>query len=248
MQDDALFQYTKLVLENVSLWALIALGLIIWIMRNPDRLAAIPKYISSAKFGEFEVQLREIQQKLDETEAHVAELEEENTRLSALYSAFDVHAPVSELERTRQELKALAGNLPDPALILDGLRAGASPADVYAAAEMLRTNRDLALFDPLVDCIDRIAADPKLENLRYHTVWTLASAAHRMVLAAVKHSAAPKLSARQLQDARQAMQKLHDNPHVQLDKPGNPKGGIRGPASFALDWIDKGLEKHRTAG
>ncbi len=244
LENDAVFQYLKLFLENISIWSLIALGLVIWIIRKPERLKAIPRYISSAKLGEFEVQLREVKQKLDETEAHVAELEEENARLNTLYSAFDIHAPVSELEETRQSLKVLAGNLPDTAPIHDGLKPGADPADVYVAAEILRTNRDLTFYDVLVAVIARIAAHPKLEGLRYHTVWTLASALHRMTLAAVKHSDVPKVTKDQLGAARNALTLLRDNPHVQLDCPTNPKQGIRGPAGYALNWVDKGLDKY----
>ena len=91
--------------------------------------------------------------------------------------------------------------------------------------------------------IDRIASDPKLEDLRYHTVWTLASAVHRTVIAAVKHSDEPKLTKDQLVAARAAMQKLSNNPHVQWDRPDAPNQGIRGPAKHAVTWIDRGLAK-----
>jgi hypothetical protein len=66
---------------------------------------------------------------------------------------------------------------------------------------------------------------------------------HRTVLAAVKHSDLPKLSKEQLKKAKQIMGELHDNPHVQLDSPSAPNQGIRGPSSYALNWIEQGLKK-----
>ncbi|MEY8840715.1 hypothetical protein AB9K41_16965, partial [Cribrihabitans sp. XS_ASV171] len=113
MENDAFYQYLKLFMDYVSIWAVLVIAALIWLMRNPDRLKALPDFVSSAKIGDFEIQLRKIEQKLEETESHVQELETENARLSALYGAFDVHAPVHELEPVRQQLKALAGNLDD---------------------------------------------------------------------------------------------------------------------------------------
>jgi len=248
MQDNTFYQFRKLFMDYFSFWSLIFIGLLIHLFRNPDQmkafLKAIPKYISSFRVGDFEVQLNQIEQKLAETESHISVLEDESKRLNELYSKFDVNAPVHELESTRQSLKSLAGNLDDITPVLDGLKPKANPADVYAAAEILRAKRDTSAFDALIEAVDRIASDAKLEQLRYHTVWTLASAVHRSVLAAVKHTDSPRLSVDQLRRAKGAMKKLHDNPHVQLDRPDQPSRGIRGPAMHALNWIEKGLKKY----
>ncbi len=243
MDDDAFYHYLKLVLDYLPIWSVILIALLIWLIRNPDRLRSLPNYVSSAKIGDVEIQLREIEQKLEETESHVQELETENARLNTLYRAFDVHAPVRELEPVRQHLKAVAGNLDDLSPVLQALEPGADPEEVYAAAEILRTRRDFSSFDALVTAVDRIASDPKLEGLRYHTVWTLASAVHYTLIAAIKHTALPQLSRAQLDRADAAMQKLRDNPHVQLDRPDAPDQGIRGPARYAQDWIAKGRAK-----
>ena len=64
----------------------------------------------------------------------------------------------------------------------------------------------------------------------------------------MKHTDRPLLSLEQLQRAKRTMQKLHDNPHVQHDSPEQPSQGIRGPASYALNWIDKGLAKYEQLG
>lgn len=243
MENDATYQYLKLLLDYVPVWSIILVSAIVWAAKNPGWLQAIPTYVSSARIGEFEIQLRQLNEQLSETENHVAELEEENLRLNQLYAKFDAHAPLSELEKTRQEIKVVATNLDDISPALEGLAPGAEHEDVYAAAEILRTKRDFSSFDALIDAIDRIASDDELEELRFHTVWTLASAVHKTVLAAVKHSEMPRLSKVQLSRAKDAMQKLYNNPHVQLDRPDAPKQGIRGPSGHALNWIEKGLDK-----
>ena len=144
------YDYLKLLMDYFSIWSVIVLIGIIWVLRKPDALGHLAKHVESAKFGDFELKLRAIEQKLEDTEALVEELEAENSRLSALYEDFDVHAPVSELAPTRERLRALAGNLEDTQPILDGLKPGASAGDVYAAAEILRARRDFGLFDQLV--------------------------------------------------------------------------------------------------
>ena len=248
MENDPVFQYTKLLLDYVPFWSLILLGLIIWLARNPGVLKAIPTFVETAKIGQVEVKLREIEEKLEETESHVSELEEENTRLKQLYVAFDADAPAHELHETRQSLKALAGNLNDMTPVLEALKPGADPADVFAAAEILRQKRDLSAFDALVAAIDRIASSPNLEGLRYMTVWTLASALHRTLIVSVKHTNPPKISVEQLRNAKAALLKLRDNPHVQNDQPDDPDRGIRGPAKYALNWVETGLAKYGQAG
>ncbi len=245
MDDDVVYQYLKLFMDYFSVWAVLLLAVLIWLFRNPDTLKELPKYIESAKFGDVELKLRKLEQKLEETESHVSELEQESARLNTLYAGFDPHAPVHELEATRQRLKSLAGDLDDLSPVMDGLRPGADPEDVYAAAEILRARREFSMFDDLVGAVERIASDPELEGLRYHTVWTLASAVHRTVIAAVKHSDVPQLTGAQLTRAQSAMTKLRDNPHVQNDSPDAPNQGIRGPAKYALDWIARGLAKYK---
>ena len=243
MADDPVFQYLKLFLDYAPAWVFLVVGILIWLSQKPQIFSEIAKYVSSAKIGEFEIELREVKAQLAETETQLVELEEENLRLNQLYADFDAHAPTQNLAPTRQELRTLAGNLTDLKPVLSALEPGSSHQEIYAAAEILRQRRDFSAFDTLVSAVDRIASSENLEDIRYHTVWTLASAVHRTVLAAVKHSEKPQLSKEQLENAQRAMRKLHDNPHVQHDRPDAPKQGIRGPASYALDWIAKGLAK-----
>lgn len=245
------FQLFKVIAENFSLWPIVFLitflALLVWAIWNPAQFSALFNRVESVKISGVEVKLSKLEEKFKETNLQLVELEEENSRLNSLYTTFDPDAPKEALEKVRQELKVLAGNMDDSSPILDGLRSGADPEDIFAAAEILRTNRDFSMFDPLIASIDRIASDPKLEGLRYQTVWSLASAAHRIILAAVKHSDDPKLTTAQLETARSALTKLGSNPHVQLDRPDSPKQGIRGPVGYALNWIEIGLEKQLKA-
>ncbi len=247
MENDPVYQYLKLALDYVPFWALLAAGFLVWTMRHPAWLEHLSRRVDSVEIGQLKMKLRQVEQNLQETKESLVQIEEENARLSALYSAYDPHAPVEELESTRQELKAVAGRIQDMSQVLQGLRRGADPADVYAAAEILRTRRDPATFPDLAAALDRIASSPELEGLRYHTVWTLASAAHRILISAIRHSPVPKLDSKQLEAGRAALEKLCANPHVQHDRPDDPMKGIRGPATHALKWIETGLQKHAAA-
>ena len=43
MDDDAVYQYLKLILDYVPIWVVLLFGLITWLIRNPERLELIPK-------------------------------------------------------------------------------------------------------------------------------------------------------------------------------------------------------------
>lgn len=244
MNDDPVFQYLKLFLDYVPLWllAVVIFGIILY--RNPALAASLRTHISSIRFGEFEVKLQEVKDRLKETEEHVAEIEEENLRLNQIVDGMDIEGPIENLDGARQALKALSGNIDDLSPVAVALKAGASQDELYAAAEILRSRRDFSFFDDLISAVDRIASSDDLEGNRYRTVWTLASAVHRTVLAAVKHTKDPRLSEEQLSRAQGIMWKLHNNGHVQGDRPDDPKKGIRGPSKHAINWIEKGLAKY----
>ncbi|WP_090058781.1 hypothetical protein [Celeribacter neptunius] len=242
MDDDAFFQYLKLFMDYVPLWVLLLGAGVIWLIRHPDTLSALSRDVESAKIGEFEIKLRQVEEQLETTQAHVDELEAENLRLSSFYNRFDAHAGPDVLRDVRQQAHHAARGLNDLAPVREGLKPGASAEDIFVAAEMLRERRDISSFDALIDCVARIAAHPTLEGLRYQTVWSLASAVHKTVLSDVSHNTVPELSADQLKRARHVMETLIGNPHVARDRPDAPEAGIRGPAQFALNWIEKGLK------
>ena len=244
MENNSLYQYIKLILDYFPFWALSTVCIVIYTIRKPDWIGKVSHHIEIFKVGPFELSLRRIEKKLKETEEHLDEVEQENIRLNEYLEKFNTEIPGRSIENKRQAIKALSGSVEDLSPVVKALKSGADPDEVYAAAEILRSRRNLSAFDELIDAIDRIASDNKLEGLRYRTVWTLSSAAHRTVLAAVKHSDQPKLSKQQLERAREALLKLMKNPHVQKDRPDDPKKGIIGPSTFALNWIEKGLKKH----
>ena len=196
------------------------------------------------KLGPLEAKFREVQKELADTKEQVAVLEadlsHEQERFQALAGSFDPHAPVAELESTRSALKAMAASMDDLEPVRLNLTQYKDAGELYAAAEVARTRRDPRLFDDLVDCLDRLARDDDLHGIRLHTVWTLTSALHRTILADVKHGAGV-LTADQLRRAKAMLARLVANPRVQADEPNNPTRGVRGPAKWAGDWIEKGL-------
>lgn len=246
MDSNATYQFLKLILEN--LWPILGLIVVVlvWIKRTALS-EELPKYVSKLKIGQLEMEFREVKEKLAETTAQVAvlenDLEQERTRFLDLAADFDPHAPVAELAGVRQVIKAEAGALDDLAPVYDGLKSGASANQVYAAAEVIRTRRDPQFFDPLVACLDRLAGDKDLQGIRLHTVWTLTSALHKILIAEFSHKSAPSLTAPQLRAAQAMLDKLVINPRVLQDRPDDPDKGVRGPAKWAANWIEKGLAK-----
>ena len=134
----------------------------------------------------------------------------------------------------------MAGSLDDLALVRRGFVQDASASELYAAAEIARARRDPALYDDLVTCLNRLADDVNLGGIRLHTVWTLTSALHRTLVADQKHGS-KTLTPEQLIAGRKMLARLVENPRVLADKPDTPLKGVRGPAKWAGDWIEKAL-------
>ena len=241
------FQLFKVVAENFSLWPIAILAVLVWAIRKPEHFSALFNRVESLKIGALEFKLSRQEINISKLNQSLEEVEGAEDNQTSPYTSSGPHAPEEDPEEGRQQIKILAENMDASSSILDGLRNGADEKDVLVAAEFLRTNRNYSMFKSLIACIDRIASDPKLEGLRYLTVWTLASAAHRIVLAAVKNSDIPKLSKDQLVAAQFALNKLGANPHVQKDRADNPKQGIRGPVGYALNWIEIGLKEYSEA-
>ena len=245
MDNDPVFQYLKLFLENLSIWPILFVLGIMWFIRNPDALEALPRFFTKLKLGPLEAEFRQLRQELEETKQQVGELEADindyERQLQSLAETFDPNAPVAELASTREALKALAGNIEDPAVIRRGLSSDVNAAELYAAAEIARAKRDVTLFEDVVACLDRLGSDAKLSGVRLHTVWTLTSALHRTLIADHKHGV-KRLTTEQLERARAVLAKLVANPRVLSDRVDAPMKGVRGPAKWANDWIEKALK------
>ncbi|MEX0369374.1 MAG: hypothetical protein AB3N09_01995, partial [Tateyamaria sp.] len=97
-------------------------------------------------------------------------------------------------------------------------------------------------FSKIVETLDRLARDPDLTGVRLYTVWTLTSALHKTLIADIKHSGAPVLTVEQLKSAQAMLQRLIKNPRVLMDRPEAPLEGVRGPAKWANDWIERRLK------
>lgn len=246
MENDPIFAYVQLVLENVSIWQILAVAAFIWLVRNRAVLRDLPKYISRFKIGDVEVELRELKEQVQIAQDNVEALENEilleRQRYDDILASFDPHAPVADLAQARQSLKAVSGSIEDMAPVMQGLAPGAEAEQIYAAAEILRTKRDPSYFSKLVETLDRLARDPDLTGVRLHTVWTLTSALHKTLIADIKHSGAPQLTKDQLTQAQQMLQRLVKNPRVLTDRPDAPLQGVRGPAKWANDWIARRLK------
>jgi hypothetical protein len=214
-------------------------------VRNPHIFENLPRFLTKMKLGPLEAEFRQLREELEETKQQVdvleADISHDDERYRSLVEGFDPHAPVADLASTRESLKAMAGSLDDLGPVRRGLAPDASASELYAAAEIARARRDPELYDDLVTCLNRLAGDADLGGIRLHTVWTLTSALHRTLVADQKHGA-KTLSPEQLEAGRAMLALLNKNPRVLADKPEAPLKGVRGPAKWAGDWIEKALK------
>lgn len=231
----------KLVLENVHLWEVTLLLVVIWAARHPEYL----KMIQSIKIGDLEIKMKQLEDEISNRKEEIRELEQEvesNRRMFGdLLEGFDANSPLAELAKTRDLLKANARAVTDLSKLADFLKPSASPEQLYAAAVTIRERRATELFDQVIECLDRLAKDKELGDIRLNTVWTLTSAVHLMLVAAIRDGATPGISRPSLNRAKSVLGVLENNPRVQDDNPAVPEKGVRGPLRHACAWIEKGL-------
>lgn len=237
-----MFDLLKIIIENVDLWEVILLLVVIWLGRHPEYL----KLIQSIKIGDLEIKIKQLEEEVSSSkdEIHVLEQELENSRrlFGDLLEGFDAHSTVSELARSRELLKANARTISDLKELSTFLKPDASPEELYAAAVTLRERRPTELFDDVVECLDRLSAANDLGGVRLNTIWTLTSALHLMLIAAVRDGASPQIPASSLHNAKAMLNRLEQNPRIQTDQPDKPEKGVRGPIKHAQFWIKKALD------
>ena len=235
------FDYIKLFVENVKLWELIVLAVMIWLSTKPKILERITR----VKIGDLELELEQLKKDVTDQKNEIRtlekELENEREIFKEILEGFDPHVPVNELTRTRERLRAYAKTLTDLDEITEHLDPSKGPEELYAAAVMFRERRPTKFVPQLLDCLDSLANSENLLGIRLHTVWTLASALHFTVIASVRDGVEPKIPKKELERAQQVLGRLERNPRVQKDRPDDPKRGVRGPIRYTLDWIKRGL-------
>jgi|GEM_PF-5745277 len=135
---------------------------------------------------------------------------------------------------------------PDPELELDelrhGLAEGASNAELYEAASILRRDRPVVLAPDIVSALQRITRTSTLSDYRLRTIWTLVSALHRILIRVVRDRETPAPSLVLAQQAMKVLAELNVHPRVQADRPDNPDDGIQGPIRHARRWLEEGLK------
>lgn len=230
------------ILENTSLWEIMLLVTLVYLLSNPE----FRKRIKVIKFGDFELQLENLKEEIKKDREKIAELEEEiesDRRLfEDILSSFDPNSSVSALATTRHAIKAEARNLSEVDSLRKYLSLKSTPEELYVAAVAIREKRPVPLLTDLIAFLEEIANDKKLGGFRLNTIWTLTSALHLTLLSCIRDGVGTYPSKQTLEEAREMLKKLSENPLVQQDRPDNPAKGIRGPAKHALSWIEKGLK------
>lgn len=233
----------RMVIENVSLWEVVLLLIVIYLMFRPDLINRISKF----KVGDFEIELRELKREIQEGNEKIieleSELENEKRQFEELMDNFDPNAPLNQLASVRQTIKAQARNISEDDIFKKHLKKSARPEELYAVAVGIREKRPVSILPDLVSILDDLAGDPMLGGFRLNTVWTLTSAVHKILISCVKDGVEPFPSMDLLDKSEKALKKLNMNPKVLLDRPDDPMRGIRGPIKYSLSWITKAKEK-----
>lgn len=233
--------YVELVLDNTSLWEVMAFIVLLYFLFQPSLL----KKITRLKVGDLEIELKELKEQVDRGEDHIneleAELENERRLFEDLVDNFDPDAPLKELAETRKAIKTNAKSLEEIEAIGNFLSLNATPEELYVAAVSIRERRPTSLIPNLVSFLGELAARNDLGGYRLNTIWTLTSALHLSLLSAIRDGVKPIPTSEVLLKAENVLDVLESNPKVQLDRPDKPMKGIRGPIKHCRSWIKKGF-------
>lgn len=231
------------IIEYVSLWEVVLLIVVVYLMFRPDLI----NRISKLKVGDFEIQLNELKKEIHEGNEKIleleSELENEKRQFEELMDNIDANAPLSQLATIRQTIKAQARNISEDDIFRKHLKKSAKPEELYAVAVGIREKRPVGLLPEIITLLDDLAGDITLGGFRLNTVWTLTSAVHKILISCVKDGVEPFPSKDLLDKSEKVLKKLNLNPRVILDRPDDPMRGIRGPIKYSLNWISKAKEK-----
>ena len=235
--------YVELILKNTSLWEIMALIIVIYVLFNPSLL----KTITKLKVGDLEIELNALKEQVKKGEEHIneleAELENERRLFEDLIDNFDPDTPLKELSKVRQSIKTQAKNLEEIDFLKKSLTMTTPSEELYIAAVSIRERRPTALIPDLINFLEELSEDKSLGDFRLNTIWTLTSALHLSLLSAIRDNVPPMPNSKVLLHAKRVLDKLEKNPRVQNDRPDNPMKGIRGPIKHCKTWIEKGLTK-----
>jgi len=227
------------ILKNTSLWEVVMLLVVIYLLFRPDLINRITKF----KVGDFELELSELKKEVAKGTEKIAELEteleHEKRQFEELLDSFDANVPLSELKSIRQSIKAQARNLSEEESLRKHLKKTATPEELYAAAVGIREKRDVSLFPDLIALLDDLSQQKDLGGYRLNTIWTLASAVHKILISVVRDDLKPAPSNDQLIKCKNVLDRLDNHPRVLADRPDKPMKGIKGPIKYSLDWVKK---------
>lgn len=235
------------ILENTSLWEVILLLIVVYVMFRPGIVNRITRF----RVGDFELELSEIKKEIQEGKEKISELqseiENEKKRFEELLYKFDANASLNELAPVRQALKSQSRNISDVEVFRKYLSKSSNPEELFAAAVGIREKRPVGLLPDIVLLLGDLAADKELGGFRLNTIWTLTSSIHKILISCVRDGAGPFPSIATLERAEQVLQQLEKNPRVLMDRPNDPMRGIRGPIKHSLNWIKKAKEKAKSS-
>ncbi len=230
------------ILENTSLWEVMAFLALLYLLFRPD----IWKRITRLKVGEFEVELKALKDEVKKGSEKIVELESEleveRRRFDELLDSFDANAPLEELAKVRQAIKSQANNTSEIEVFRKYLKIGASSEELFTAAVSIREKRPVVLLPDLINLLDELAHHKKLGGFRLNIIWTLTSAVHRILITAIRDGVPPFPSAELMDKAEAALAVLDTHPRVVNDRPDDPMRGIKGPIKHSLKWIEKGRQ------
>ncbi|MDO6765234.1 hypothetical protein [Agarivorans sp. 1_MG-2023] len=228
-------------LGNISLWELMVLAAIIYVVTQPE----LRKRITKLKFGQFELELQALKEDLEKGKERIVELESEmendRRQFDDILQRFDPNAPVGQLAHARQVIKAEARNLSETDTLADYLSLKSSAEELYVAAVSIREKRPVALLPELIRFLDELASNKELGGFRLNTIWTLTSGLHRTLIACIRDGVTPMPDQQTLAYAQQVLLKLNNHSKVQSDRPDAPLKGIQGPIKHAQTWLDKAI-------
>lgn len=230
------------ILDNTSLWEVIALIIVIYLLFRPDIINRITKF----KIGDFEMELNEIKKELIKEKEKISELEDEieneKRQFQELILRFDANASLNELSSVRQILRSQSRNNADLEVYKNLLSINSTAEELYATAVSIREKRPAELLPDVVSLLCDLNNSGNLGGFRLNIIWTLVSSVHKILISCVRDGLEPFPSKDTLDKAEITLKKLETHPKVLSDRPDDPLKGIRGPIKHSITWIKKARE------
>lgn len=242
-----MFQYFELLVNTLFSPQVLLLILVLYILKYKQDIV---ERIKSMKIFGAEIDLAHIEKSIDSAVSKIDHLEEKLDGLKGDYiskskESFDPIAPAKDLDKLGRELKAMAAALDDIDFVVNYLKKGSNPDEVYAAGCAIQVRPQPKFLNPLVEYISEVTKDGELGGIRMRIAFKLLQCLEKIISVDSRRDEMV-ISHADIEKTISAIQEFSSHPICDADRPTDGSDGIPSKVEKLVIKFKRDAEKRKT--